>query len=223
MSSLLKLTLLFATLGTKVVVNYAGNKAAAEEVVSSIKVLGSEAIAVQADVSNEQDSSTSRNSMFSSTMQVYSSVHQLRPRLPNIPYIQEHGTIINITSIVTKGPFPGVSNTLSKAVIEGFTRTLAVELGPRKIRVNTISPGHIDSDMLRSAGDGVAAAGAETSLFKRLGTPEDIAESAAFLAVPRSGACVTGANLLSHGGAGGFSIYGMKLIFSRILLHKVNT
>ncbi|KAJ3130857.1 hypothetical protein HK100_007337 [Physocladia obscura] len=123
-----------------------------------------------------------------------------------VPHIQENGTIINLSSIVTKTVFPGyTAYTMAKAGVEGFTRALAVELGPRKIRVNTISPGMTETDMSGRAGDQIKAM-AQSSLFKRLGSPEDIAEAAAFLAVPRSGAWVTGANLLSNGGFGGFSI-----------------
>ncbi|KAJ3283648.1 hypothetical protein HDU79_008883 [Rhizoclosmatium sp. JEL0117] len=225
----------FASLGANVVVNYAGNKSAADEVVASIHALGAQAIAIQADVSNEQDANRLINETLAHFKKIDVLVNNAGVFLGNpvhaetteqyrkilainvdgtffvtraaVPHIQEHGTIINLSSVVTKSPFPGVSvYTLSKGAVEGFTRALAVELAPRNIRVNAISPGFTDSDMLRSGGDALAKQGVEASLFKRLGSPEDIAEAAAFFAVPRSGAWVTGANLLSNGGAGGFSV-----------------
>ncbi|KAJ3019280.1 UNVERIFIED_CONTAM: hypothetical protein HDU68_010735 [Siphonaria sp. JEL0065] len=229
------IALKFASLGANVVINYSSSKQAAESVVAEIQQLGKKAIAIEGNVANEADANRLIESTIShfkrldvlvnnagvftgSPVESVTTEDYRKTVGVNIdgvfyvtraavPHISENGTILNVSSIITKSPFPNVSvYTLTKAAVEGFTRALAVELAPRKIRVNAISPGYTDSDMLRGGGDGFVAAGIEASVFKRLGTPEDIAETAAFLAVPRSGAWVTGANILSNGGAAGFSI-----------------
>ncbi|KAI8914466.1 short-chain dehydrogenase/reductase SDR [Gorgonomyces haynaldii] len=217
------------SLGANVVVNYSGNKQAADETVQLIQKHGVKAVAIQANVSDPKAASD----LVKKTVETFGRLDVLVNNagvffgLPieqetdenyktilgtnvdgtfyvtraAVPHIQEHGTIINISSAVTKGPFPSISvYALSKGAVEAFTRALAVELGPRKIRVNTVSPAYTDSDMLRAGGDALANVGAEASVFKRLGQPDDIAESVAFLAVPRSGAWITGQNIVSSGG-----------------------
>ncbi|KAJ3118715.1 hypothetical protein HK100_000566 [Physocladia obscura] len=226
----------FASIGAKVAVNYSNNKAAAEEVVEKIIGLGSEAIAIQGNVADEQDASRIVNETIEHFGQIdilvnNAGIYDITPitdvettgTYRNImgvnvdgtffvtraaaPFIKENGSIINFSSVITKAPIAAFSvYAMSKGAVEAFTRALAVELGSRKIRVNTISPGMTETDMMKSGGDAVVTFGIEGSVFKRLGTPEDIAETAAFLVVPRSGAWVTGANILSNGGFGGFSI-----------------
>ncbi|KAJ3131472.1 hypothetical protein HK100_006333 [Physocladia obscura] len=225
----------FASLGAKIAVNYVTDKTAATQVVEEVTRLGSEAIAVQGNVALETDATRivattidhfgridvlvnnaaagNYDPLVETTTETFRTVMGVSVdgtffvTRAAVPHIQENGTIINLSSNVTKTPYSGFSvYTMAKAAVEGFTRALAVELGSRKIRVNTITPGMTATDMSRGLGEAALAAGAENSLFKRLGTPEDIAETAAFLAVPRSGAWVTGANILSNGGLGGFSI-----------------
>ncbi|KAL2920364.1 hypothetical protein HK105_200437 [Polyrhizophydium stewartii] len=121
-----------------------------------------------------------------------------------IPAIADGGAIINISSVVSKTAIPGFPNaaySATKGFVDALTRGVAAELSPRKIRVNTVSPGPTSSDMINSLDQQTVDQLAQSTFFKRLGTPEDIAETVAFLAVPRSGAWFTGQNLVSAGGA----------------------
>ncbi|KAJ3130774.1 hypothetical protein HK100_007521 [Physocladia obscura] len=224
-----------ASLGAKVVVNYSSNKAAADQVVAEIASLGSEAIAIQGNVAIEEDANNIvqetlasfnqidvlvNNAGVSSSTAITETTTEAYRRIVGVtvdgtffvtraavPHIKENGSIINFSSVMARSPFPNYSvYVLAKAAIEGFTRALSVELGPRQIRVNTISPGITETDMAAAAGDHFRAIGTNGTVFKRIGTPEDIAETAAFLAVPRSGAWVTGSNIFSNGGLGGASL-----------------
>lgn len=111
------------------------------------------------------------------------------------------GRIINISSINTVRHFPGIAVYAgSKAAVEQFTQVAAAELGPRGITVNTVSPGPIDTDMLRDTNprDALDLAVMTTPL-RRLGRPADVADVVAFLAGPDS-RWVTGANIRVSGG-----------------------
>ncbi len=93
------------------------------------------------------------------------------------------GRIINISSGITRARVPGAAiYTATKAAIEAITRVLAVELGPRGITVNAVSPGMTDTDMLRGGvpAEVISGAAAQTPL-RRLGQPDDIADVVAFL------------------------------------------
>jgi NAD(P)-dependent dehydrogenase (short-subunit alcohol dehydrogenase family) len=98
------------------------------------------------------------------------------------------GRIVNISSSSAQGGQQLMTHYVSsKAGVIGFTKALALELGPKGITVNTIPPGFIDTPMLRDSeakgllGPGVDAAIATTPV-RRIGTPEDIAATCAFLA-----------------------------------------
>lgn len=95
---------------------------------------------------------------------------------------QETGSIINITSTSIMGN-PGQANyAASKAAMEGFTRTMAKELGRKNIRMNCIAPGYIDTDMMRAVGEEILTRMIKGIPAQRLGRPEEIASVAAFLA-----------------------------------------
>ena len=95
---------------------------------------------------------------------------------------QESGSIINITSTSIMGN-PGQANyAASKAAMEGFTRTMAKELGRKNIRMNCIAPGYIDTDMMRAVGEEILTRMIKGIPAQRLGKPEEIASVAAFLA-----------------------------------------
>jgi 3-oxoacyl-[acyl-carrier protein] reductase len=95
---------------------------------------------------------------------------------------QEIGSIINITSTSIMGNAGQANYAASKAAMEGFTRTMAKELGRKNIRMNCIAPGYIDTDMMRAVGDEILTRMIKGIPAQRLGRPEEIASVAAFLA-----------------------------------------
>ena len=110
------------------------------------------------------------------------------------------GRIINIGSVVASMGNPGQSNyCAAKAGMVGFTRSLARELGVRGITVNAVAPGFIDTDMTRALPSDQREALIEQIPAGRLGTPQDIAATVAFLASPQA-AYITGETLHVNGG-----------------------
>jgi 3-oxoacyl-[acyl-carrier protein] reductase len=96
---------------------------------------------------------------------------------------QKSGRIINISSVVGLMGNAGQSNyAAAKAGILGFTKSIAKELGTRGITVNAIAPGFITTDMTEVLSDKVKEKLIENVPLKRLGSPEDVANLAAFLA-----------------------------------------
>jgi 3-oxoacyl-[acyl-carrier protein] reductase len=115
--------------------------------------------------------------------------------------MRDDGRIINVSTINTALAEPGVAlYAASKAALEQVTRVAAWELAARRITVNAISPGPVDTDLLRAANppEVLAQAIAMTPLG-RLGLPADIADLIAFLAGPDS-RWLTGQNLRATGG-----------------------
>jgi 3-oxoacyl-[acyl-carrier protein] reductase len=115
----------------------------------------------------------------------------------------EGGSIVNISSIVsTLNPPFGSVYSATKAAVDSVTRSLAKELGPRKIRVNAINPGMVQTEGWRAAGlaesDMRKQVEAQTPLG-RIGVPEDIAPAAVFFASSDS-AWISGETLLIAGG-----------------------
>jgi len=96
---------------------------------------------------------------------------------------QRSGSIINMSSVVGIEGNSGQSNySASKAGIIGFTKSLAMELGSRNIRVNAIAPGFIETEMTRKLPQEVRKEWIEDIPLKRGGTPDDVANLALFLA-----------------------------------------
>jgi 3-oxoacyl-[acyl-carrier protein] reductase len=110
------------------------------------------------------------------------------------------GRVINITSVVGAMGNAGQSNyAASKAGAEGMARSLARELGSRSITVNCVAPGFIDTDMTRALNEGQRN-GLQTQIpLGRLGLPEDIAETVAFL-VSDGAQYITGETIHVNGG-----------------------
>ena len=122
------------------------------------------------------------------------------------------GSIVNISSIAGRNAFPGSSAyCASKAGVIGFTRSLAVELGPKDIRVNAVCPGSVDTAMIQgviqniSKGTGMDIEAVRRMMedsipLNRFQTPEDVADMVYFLASDAS-RNVTGETINLDGGA----------------------
>ena len=114
------------------------------------------------------------------------------------------GSIVNISSVEGLAGMPYLTAyTSTKFAIRGMTKVAALELGPHGIRVNSVHPGMIETDMVKDAAGGHdvdLSPVAKRIALRRMGQPEDIAEVVLFLASDRS-AYVTGAELAADGGA----------------------
>jgi len=218
--------------GASVVVNYAGDKAGAEKAVADIKAKGGKAIAVQGDVSKSADVKrlfdetkqafgkldvlVNNAGVFKFTpieqadeadfqrhfkINVWGVIQATREALPL--FGPEGGSVINISSIVSRMGIPGSSIYAgTKGAVDTITQVLASELGPRKIRVNSINPGMVESEGTHAAGfigsDFQKDIEAKTPLG-RIGQPEDIGKVAVFLASDEAG-WLTGERISASGG-----------------------
>ena len=217
--------------GAAVVVNYASSQSGADKVVAEIKAKGGKAIAVQGDVAKAADverifaetkKAFGRVDVLVNNAVVYEfsplgdvtekqfhrlfDTNVLGPILATreaAKYLGEGGSVINIGSVAsTSGPAAGAVYSATKGALDSVTRTLANELGPKKIRVNSINPGPVETEGVHAAGfigsDFLNSAIAQTPLG-RIGQPGDIAPIAVFLASEESG-WLTGEILLGSGG-----------------------
>jgi 3-oxoacyl-[acyl-carrier protein] reductase len=120
---------------------------------------------------------------------------------------QKYGKILNLSSVSANGNRGQANYSAAKAGVQGFTRTLALELGPFGVNVNAIAPGFIATEMtddtarrLKMDVDEFRKLNAEANPVKRIGHPEDIAAAAAFLCSDEA-SYITGQTLYVDGGA----------------------
>ena len=114
-----------------------------------------------------------------------------------------YGRIINIASVSGLIGNPGQTNySASKAGLIGMTRSLSRELAGRKVTINAVAPGFIESEMTKVLGDAILTEVKKRIPAKRLGTPEEVAACVVFLASPAA-AYITGQVLTVDGGMTG--------------------
>jgi len=218
--------------GASVVVNYSSSKEGADKVVAEIAAAGGKALAVKADVSKQEDIRTlfAETKAAFGSLDILVNNAGIYEMLPLEEVTVEHfhrqfdlnvlglllttqealkhlgtegGSIINISSIVSTYAPPGASvYSATKGAVDTLTRSLAKELGARKIRVNAINPGMVSTE-------GTATAGLDGSDFQksliamtplgRTGVPADIAAAAVFLASSDS-SWITGETFCISGG-----------------------
>jgi 3-oxoacyl-[acyl-carrier protein] reductase len=217
--------------GASVVVNYASSKSGATTVVDSIVAAGGKAVAVGGDVSQASEvqgiidaaiKNYGRLDILVNNSGVYefSAIEDVTEekfhKMFNInvlglllttqaalKHIGAGGRIINVGSVVSRVTPPASSiYTGTKGAVDAITGVLARELGPKKIRVNAINPGMVETEGVHAAGflgtDFETAFIAQTPLG-RIGQPGDIASVAVFLASDDSG-WLTGEHILAGGG-----------------------
>ena len=217
--------------GAAVVVNYASSKTGAEAVVAAIEARGGRAVAVGGDVSRADDATRIVDTAIErfgrlDVLVNNSGVYEFAPiesvteeqfhRIFNVnvlgallttqaavKHLGEGGSIINIGSGVTRiTPAHSAVYTGTKGALDAITGVLARELGPRKIRVNTINPGMVETEGTHTAG--FIGSDLEKALLPqvplgRTGQVDDIAPIAVFLASDES-RWLTGEQLLASGG-----------------------
>jgi 3-oxoacyl-[acyl-carrier protein] reductase len=226
------IALALAAEGASVVVNYSSSKTGADKVVAEIVEKGGKAIAVQASVTeeaqvvrlfDETEKTYGRLDILVNNAGVYEfgaiegfTVDSYRKHFDtNVLGLllatreavkrigPEGGSIINISSVVTSVTPPTTAvYSATKGAVDVITRVLSKELGPRKIRVNAINPGGVETEGTHTAGvigsDFEKQMVAQTPLG-RIGQPDDIAPVAVFLASSDS-KWVTGELLTASGG-----------------------
>ncbi|MFO1315817.1 MAG: SDR family oxidoreductase [Burkholderiales bacterium] len=102
--------------------------------------------------------------------------------------VEDGGTIVAITTSLVRHAVPGVGPYVAtKAAVEALVRSLARELAARRVRVNAVAPGPVDTDLFHAGKtDEAKQRSAALSPFNRIGTPDEVAEVVSFLASPRA-------------------------------------
>src|ERR1041385_165226 len=217
--------------GAAVVVTYASSRGDADSVVAEIAGDGGRAVAVQANIAKQEDIERlfAETKKAFGTLDILvnnAGIYESKPfgqitegifhrhfdlnvlglvlATPEAGkyFPKEGGCIVNTSSIVsTLSPAGNLVYNSTKSAVDGITRTLAKELGPRKIRVNSVNPGPVETEGTHAAGlvgDKFNSYAAMTPLG-RIGQPEDIAPVVVFLASPDAG-WITGESLYVTGG-----------------------
>jgi 3-oxoacyl-[acyl-carrier protein] reductase len=221
-----------ASRGAAVAVNYSGGKAGAEKIVAEIKAAGGKAIAVQANLTDTESigplvAKVAKELGPITTLVNNAGVYEFSPIEAVTPehfhkqfnvnvlglilttqaalahFSPDGGSIINIGSVAAGGLATATVYSATKGAVDSITGALAQELGPKRIRVNSLNPGMVETEGVHAAGfigsDFQKKTEAETPLG-RIGQPGDIASIAAFLASDDS-AWVNGQTIQAAGGA----------------------
>lgn len=221
----------FAEEGASVVVNYARSEREAQQVVDRIKQKGGKAVAVKADLSKLEEvkplfdkaqQEFGRVDVVVNNAGIYefaplgsiTEEHFNRQYDLNVRglifatqeavnrFDGQGGNVINLSSVVSTAPTPnGSVYSSTKAAVDAITRSLAVELGPRNIRVNSVLPGPVETEgtnAIPGFQDLVKGFVSQTPLG-RVGQPQDIANAAVFLASDES-SWITGQTIYASGG-----------------------
>jgi 3-oxoacyl-[acyl-carrier protein] reductase len=208
-----------ASQGAAVAVNYSGSREAAEKVVEEIKKAGGKAIAVQANVADPDTIGPLINTVIKTFGPIdilvnNAGIYEFGPLETITPdhfhkqfnlnvlglllvtqaavaqFNPRGGSIVNISSVVAEGAPNAAVYSATKGAVDTISASLAQELGPKKIRVNSLSPGLVETEGVHAAGvigsEFQKAAEARTP-FGRIGQPKDIATAAALLASEDSG------------------------------------
>jgi 3-oxoacyl-[acyl-carrier protein] reductase len=221
-----------AAAGAAVVVNYSSSKGGADKVVDDISKAGGKALAVQANVAEQSDiqklfaeakKAFGRVDILVNNAGIYefASLEQINAEHFNKQYDlnvlglllatqeaakhfgPEGGSVVNISSVAATLASPNMAvYSGTKAAVDAITRSLAKELGPRKIRINSINPGMVETEGTHTAGitesDMRKQIEAMTPLG-RIGQPHDIAPAVVFLASDDA-SWITGETLYISGG-----------------------
>ena len=222
----------FAAEGAAVVVNYASGKQGADRVVADIVRGGGKAVAVQADLTRPEQierlfAETKRAFDKLDVLVNNAGIYEFAP-LENVTaehfhkqfdlnvlglllatkeavkyFGKEGGSVVNISSVAaTQAPALGSVYSATKAAVNAITHSLAQELGPRHVRVNSINPGMVETEGLHAAGISESEFRTQTlaqTPLGRIGQPQDIAPAAVFLASADS-AWITGESFYISGG-----------------------
>jgi 3-oxoacyl-[acyl-carrier protein] reductase len=203
-----------ASRGAAVAVNYSGSKASADKVVAEIKQAGGKAIAVQANVANPDSIGPLIATVVKEFGPIdvlvnNAGVYEFAPLESVTPdhfhkqfnlnvlglllttkeavaqFNAKGGSVINIGSVAADGVPAASVYSATKGAVDTVSKALAQELGPKRIRVNSLNPGMVETEGVHAAGfigsDFQKKIEAETPLG-RIGQPQDIASVAAFLA-----------------------------------------
>lgn len=226
------IALRMAAEGAAVVVNYSSDKAGAERVVDGIVRAGGKAAAVQANLSKEEDirhlfaeakKAFGRLDILVNNAGIYeflpieeiNAEHFHKQFNLNVlglilasqeavkAFGENGGSIVNISSVVSSLSPPAASvYSATKAAVDAVTRSLAKELGGRKIRVNSVNPGMVDTEGVRSSGiheSDMRKTVEATTPLGRIGEPDDIAPMVVFLSSQDS-SWITGETFYVSGG-----------------------
>ena len=217
--------------GAAVVVNYASSQAGADAVVADITQAGGKAVAVQGDVSKANDAQALADAAVEhfgrldilvnnsgvyefSALEDITEDHYHRQFNTNVlglllvtqaaaKHMRHGASIINIGSLATRLlPPTSAVYTGTKAAVDAITGVFSQELGPRGIRVNTVSPGMVETEGTHTAGIIGSDMAADTSTktpLGRIGQPNDIAPVVTFLASDDAG-WLTGEQFFAGGG-----------------------